>query len=57
MKKEYYSPQEIADKLSLSKQTVLSLIKAGKLEAADWGVGKKPVWRVSQDSLNKFTHK
>jgi excisionase family DNA binding protein len=57
MKKEYYSPQEIADKLSLSKQTVLSLIKAGKLEAADWGVGKKPVWRVSQESLNKFTHK
>jgi excisionase family DNA binding protein len=57
MKKEYYSPQEIADKLSLSKQTVLSLIKSGKLKASNLSVGKKAVWRISEESLNKFANK
>jgi excisionase family DNA binding protein len=57
MTKDYYSTKEVAEKLSLNKQTILSLINTGKLKAANVAVGKRAIYRITQEELNKFINK
>jgi excisionase family DNA binding protein len=48
--KEYYSPQEIAEKYNLKHRTVLSWIRQGKLK----GVKLGDLWRVHRLDLEAF---
>jgi DNA binding domain, excisionase family len=48
--KEYYSPQEIAEKYNLKHRTVLSWIRQGKLK----GVKLGDLWRVHRSDLEDF---
>lgn len=48
--KEYYSPQEIAEKYNLKHRTVLSWIRQGKLK----GVKLGDLWRVHRSDLEAF---
>jgi excisionase family DNA binding protein len=48
--KEYYSPQEIAEKFNLKPRTVANWIRQGKLKAIKLG----DLWRVHQADLEAF---
>lgn len=50
---KFYTPQEIAEKLKVSKLTVYDLIKKGELEAVK--IGK--IYRISQEALDNFLKK
>ena len=45
------SPQEVADKLGVSKDTVLRLLRSGKLPAVKLGW---KTWRITEDALAAF---
>jgi excisionase family DNA binding protein len=45
------TPQEVADRLKLNKDTVLRLIRSGKLPAAK--IGSK-TYRITEDALAAF---
>jgi len=48
--KEYYSPQEIAEKFNLKPRTVANWIRQGKLKAIKLG----DLWRVHRADLEAF---
>jgi excisionase family DNA binding protein len=48
--KEYYSPQEIAEKFNLKPRTVANWIRQGKLKAIKLG----DLWRVHRTDLEAF---
>lgn len=50
MEKEYYSPQEIAEKFNLKPRTVANWIRQGKLKAIKLG----DLWRVHRADLEAF---
>jgi len=45
-----YTPEEIADILKLSRRTIYTYIKEGKLQA--FKIGKR--WRVSEEALKQI---
>jgi excisionase family DNA binding protein len=47
---QYYSADEIAEKLSLTPRVVRELLKSGELKGIK--IGRS--WRVSESNLNKF---
>ena len=49
---EFYSPQEVADRLGVSVYTIRRYIRAGKLRA----VKLEGAYRVSRDDLADFLH-
>lgn len=50
----YLSTRDAAERLSVSTDQVVSLIRAGRLPAVNVGVGRKPRWRISEDALETF---
>ncbi len=48
--KEYYSPQEIAEKFNVKHHTVLGWIRNGKLK----GIKLGDLWRVHKSDLEEF---
>jgi len=52
--KKFYSPQEVADLLSVSMRLVLRHINSGKLVAANLGSGRRSIYRVSEKDLKNF---
>jgi excisionase family DNA binding protein len=50
--KEYYSPQEIAEKFNIKPRTVSAWIRQGKLKAIKLG----DLWRVHKSDLEEFIH-
>lgn len=48
--KEYYSPQEIAEKFNIKPRTVSAWIRQGKLKAIKLG----DLWRVHKSDLEDF---
>ena len=48
--KEYYSPQEIAEKFNIKPRTVSAWIRQGKLK----GVKLGDLWRVHRSDLQAF---
>ncbi|MDR4968403.1 MAG: helix-turn-helix domain-containing protein [Acholeplasmataceae bacterium] len=50
IKHDYYKLEEVADILRVSRRTLSTYIKKGKLHAFKIGPG----WRVSKDNLIKF---
>jgi len=50
LEKEYYSPQEIAEKFNLKPRTVANWIRKGKLKAIKLG----DLWRVHRADLEAF---
>lgn len=53
-KKQYYTPTETAELLSVHYLTVLGWIKKGKLAALELGDGKRKIYRVTPEHLEKF---
>lgn len=47
---KFYSPDDIADMLRITRRTVYTYMKAGKLHAVK--IGK--YWHISQESLDAF---
>lgn len=46
----YYTPQEVADKLKLNVRTLYKWIRENKLKAVKIG----DVWRISETELNRL---
>lgn len=46
----YYTPQEVAQKLKLNVRTLYKWIREGKLKAVKIG----DVWRISENDLNRL---
>jgi excisionase family DNA binding protein len=51
--KEFYTAQELADKLRVNIMTIYRYIKAGKLEV--YKIGKE--FRIDKDEFNNFLKK
>lgn len=51
--KEFYTAQELADKLRVNIMTIYRYIKAGKLKA--YKIGKE--FRIDKEQFNKFLDK
>jgi excisionase family DNA binding protein len=49
---KFYTPQEIAELLKVSKRTVYRYLHTGKLKASKFGH-----WRISKEDLDKFIKK
>lgn len=47
---EFYTPQEVADKLKVNIRTLYRWIREGKLKAIKVG----ELWRISETELNKL---
>ena len=54
MEDKFYTLDEVAERMQITKRTVQRLIKAGKLKSINLGVGKRPVIRVWQKELDRF---
>jgi len=52
--KKLYSPKQAAKILSLSKDTILKLIKKGDIKASNVGTGKRTVYRIYKSELQSF---
>lgn len=50
----YLRTAEVAERLSVSRDHVVSLIQSGDLEAVDVSTGTRPEYRVSPDALDTF---
>ena len=50
MKKDYYTVEDLAEKLQVHWQTILNHIRSGDLEAMKLGKG----YRISQTSFDAF---
>jgi len=50
MKKDYYTVEDLAEKLQVHWQTILNYIRSGDLEAMKLGKG----YRISQTSFDAF---
>ncbi len=55
--KEFYTPKDAAEMLSVNKLTILRLIKGGKIQATNMGTGRRMVYRISKDVLSGFINK
>jgi len=55
--KEYYTPQEAAELLSVNKYLILRFINTGKLVASNLGTGQRSVYRISREEIDKFIKK
>lgn len=51
MENKYYTPAEIAEMFHVTRRTVYSWMKEGKLKAFKVGKG----WMISQEELNRIT--
>jgi excisionase family DNA binding protein len=50
----YLTLDQAADRLGLSRKTVLRLVKAGKLPAVNVGTGNRPNYRIDPVTLAEF---
>ncbi len=50
----HMGPREVAERLGLSVDHVLGLIRSGVLRASNVGVGRRPRWRVALVDLMAF---
>ncbi len=50
---QYYTPQEVAEKLKLNVRTIYKWIREGKLNAVKLG----DVWRISESELKRLLGK
>ncbi len=48
------TPDQVAEFLGLSGDHVCDLIKAGVLAAHNFGLGRRPLYRVPQEALDDF---
>lgn len=53
----YLTPQEVADRLNVNKETVYRLIREKKLIAANVGSGNNKYYRIDEKSLEEFLSK
>ncbi len=55
----YCTPKQLAERLGVSKQTILRAITAGHLEAVDLssrppGPGHRPIYRISPEAVDAY---
>lgn len=47
--------RDVAERLNVSQEVVLTHVRAGRLKAANVGLGSaRPRWRISEDDLDAF---
>lgn len=51
---EYLTPREVASKLSLSTDTVYTMLREGQLPAIRIGAGKRQVWRIPLSEFRRY---
>lgn len=51
---KYYSPQEVAEKIGITAQTVRGWILKGKLRAIKVGPGRSSSLRIPESDLKRF---
>ncbi len=49
---EYYTPEQVANKLQFTVRTIYKLIRSGKLPASKLG----REYRISEEQLTRFMH-
>lgn len=54
---DFYTIEEIANKLKISKMTIYRAIKSGELNPINIGTGDRKVYRISKEELSKFLEK
>jgi len=54
--KEYFSPKELAELLSVDRKTIFSLINSGRIRATNMASGSRALYRISREELNRFTN-
>jgi len=53
--RELFSPPEVAAKWGMSVNTVLTLIRSGKLPAVPLNLtGNRPRWKISREAMTRF---
>ena len=52
--KDYYTPKEAAELLSVNRRHILRLINLSKLAAYNVGSGQRAIWRISPDQIEKY---
>lgn len=51
---KYLTTKEVAEMLSISVKTTLSLINSGRIKATNIAVGTRALYRITTDDLDKF---
>lgn len=51
---QFLSTREVANRLSVTTDQVIALIRSGRLVAVNVGIGRKPRWRILEDDLHTF---
>jgi excisionase family DNA binding protein len=51
---EFLSLEEVAVKLNVHRRTIIRLIHAGQIEAADFGTRYRPAWRIPTREVDRF---
>ncbi len=49
-----FTPPQIAKMVGATPDTIIHHIRSGELEAYNLGTAKRPRWRVTQESYNRF---
>jgi len=50
MKKLFYSPEELAELLSLSVDVIYDMLRSGELQGRKW----KRAWRVTHEEVERY---
>ena len=54
MAANHLNTRDAAERLSVTPDQIVALIRSGRLPAVNVGVGRKPRWRISEDDLETF---
>ena len=57
VQQQLFSPPQIAAMIGSTINTVMYLINTGQIEAFNYGLGKRPRWRISMAALDEFNAK
>ena len=49
-----YSTKEVATALNISKQTLITFVREGRIQAANLGTGKKPRYRFREEDVTAY---
>jgi len=52
--KEFYSPKEAAEILSVNRKTILTLVNSGRIKATNVAVGTRALYRIPRAELENF---
>ncbi len=51
---QYLTPQDVANVLNVTAQTVINMCRRGELDHLSWGSQKKRIFRIHPDAIEKL---